>query len=91
VVPATLPDKTIFDIGPEHIVWLDGVATAFGIGLTVTVAVIAEPGQPAPDVGVKVKVTVIGDVVVLVSEPLTFPLPLAAIPVTVPLLFLVHA
>ena len=33
-------------------------------------------------------VTVIGDVVVLVNEPLMLPVPLAAIPVTVPVLFL---
>ena len=35
-VPATLPVITIVVIGtPEQAVWLDGVATALGIGLTV--------------------------------------------------------
>ena len=48
------------------------------------------PGQPLA-VGVIVNVTVTGAVVVLVNEPLMFPVPLAAIPVTVPVLFLVHA
>jgi hypothetical protein len=38
-----------------------------------------------------VKVTVIGAKVVLVSEPLMLPLPLAAMPVTVAVLSLVHA
>ena len=52
-------------------------------------AVVVVPGQPLA-VGVIVKVTVIGAAVVLVSVPLIFPLPLAAIPVTVPVLSLVH-
>lgn len=50
---------------------------------------ISAPVQPAAD-GVIVNVTVTGDEVVLVNTPLISPLPLAAIPVTVPLLFLVH-
>ena len=37
-----------------------------------------------------VKVTVTGAFVVLVNEPLILPEPLAAIPVTVPVLFLVQ-
>ena len=37
-----------------------------------------------------VKVTVIGAKVVLVNEPLILPVPLAGIPVTVPVLFLVQ-
>ncbi|MBK8556066.1 MAG: hypothetical protein IPL65_10010 [Lewinellaceae bacterium] len=37
-------------------------------------------------VGVIVKVTVMGALVVLVSEPLMLPIPLAAMPVTVPVL-----
>jgi len=69
------------------------VATAFGIGLTTTVAVIAVPVHVTPALvycGVIVKVTVTGALVVLVSEPLILPVPLAAIPVTVALLSLVQ-
>jgi hypothetical protein len=58
-----------------------GVATASGVGLTKTVAVIAAPGQLFA-VGVIVKVTVIGALVVLVNEPDMLPDPLeAAMPV----------
>ena len=74
----------------EQMIWLDGVATAFGVGLTSTVAVVDGPGQPLA-VGVIVKVTVIGALVVLVNAPLMSPLPLAAIPVTVPVLSRVQA
>ena len=74
----------------EQIVCAEGVATATGVGFTNTVAVIEEPGQPFA-VGVMVKVTVTGAAVVLVNEPVILPVPLAAIPVTVPVLFLVHA
>jgi hypothetical protein len=65
------------------------VATATGVGFTRTVAVIGRPGQLLID-GVIVKVTVIGAEVVLVRAPLMSPVPLAAMPVTVPVLFLVH-
>lgn len=68
----------------------EGVATTFGVGLTNTVAVTGVPGQLFA-VGVIVNVTVIGAFVVLVNAPLILPEPLAAIPVTVPVLFLVHA
>ena len=68
----------------------DGVATASGVGFTNTVAVIGVPGQPLA-VGVIVNVTVTGAVVVLVNAPLILPEPLAAMPVTVPVLSLVHA
>ena len=61
-----------------------------GVGFTITVAVIGAPGQPLA-VGVIVKVTVMGAVVVFVNVPLILPEPLAAIPVTVAVLFLVHA
>ena len=74
---------------PEHIVWLAGVAAASGLGLTNTVAVTGVPGQLLAD-GVIVNVTVTGDSVVLVNVPLILPLPLAAMPVTVPVLFLVQ-
>jgi len=73
----------------EQMVWEDGVATAFGVGLTSTVAVTGVPGQPFA-VGVIVKVTVTGALVVLVSVPLIFPLPAAAIPVTETVLSLVQ-
>ena len=73
----------------EHIVWLKGVADASAVGFTKTVAVIGFPVQPLAE-GVIVKVTVIGANVVLVSGPLMSPLPLAAIPVTVAVLSLVH-
>ena len=76
-------------VAPEQMVCDTGVATAFGIGFTNTVAVIGAPGQPLA-VGVMVKVTVTGALVVLVNEPLMFPLPLAGIPVTATVLFLVQ-
>ena len=81
VVPITAPDRAIVVIAPEQIVWLAGVATAFGVGLTNTVAVIAAPGQLLA-VGVIVNVTVTGALVVLVNEPKILPLPEAAMPVT---------
>src|SRR5690349_18017046 len=74
---------------PEHFVWLAGVATAFGIGLTTTVAVKEGPVQPLA-VAVIVNVTVTGALVVLISVPLILPLPLAAMPVTDAVLFLVQ-
>ena len=73
---------------PEQIVCDAGVATAFGVGFTNTVAVIAAPGQPLA-VGVIVNVTVTGALVVLVNEPLILPEPFAPIPVNV-VLFLVQ-
>ena len=66
---------------PEHFVCEDGVAIAVGVGLTNTVAVIGVPGQLLA-VGVIVKVTVTGALVVLVNVPLILPDPLAEIPVT---------
>ena len=65
------------------------MAIALGVGFTKTVAVIGVPVQPLA-FGVIVKVTVTGAVVVLVSVPVMFPLPLAAIPVTLAVLFLVQ-
>jgi len=73
----------------EQIVCEAGVATALGVGFTSTVAVIDAPGQPLA-VGVIVKVTVTGALVVLVSTPLMSPLPLAGIPVTIAVLSLVQ-
>jgi hypothetical protein len=89
-VPGTVPVNTIGVMAdPEQIVWLTGVATAFGCGFTSTVAVVVGPTQPLA-VGVIVKVTNTGNKVVLVSIPLMSPDPLAAIPVTVALLSLVQ-
>ena len=65
------------------------MAIALGLGFTNTVAVTGVPVQPLA-VGVMVKVTVTGEVVVLVSAPLIFPVPLAAMPVTATLLSLVQ-
>ena len=76
-------------VTPEQMVCDAGVATAFGVGFTSTVAVIGAPGQPLA-VGVMVKVTVTGALVVLVNEPLILPLPPAPIPVTVTVLSLVQ-
>ncbi|MNQ59303.1 hypothetical protein D3C85_735360 [compost metagenome] len=90
IVPATLPERImVVTVLVEQIVCEAGVATALGVGLTSTVAVTGVPGQLLA-VGVIVKVTVTGAFVVLVRLPLMFPLPLAAIPVAVPVLFLVQ-
>ena len=87
----TAPVSTIVLIdAAEQIVWLGGVATAFGVGLTSTVAVIGKPTQPFA-VGVIVKVTVIGALVVLVKVPAMLPVPLTVMPVTVAVLLRVHA
>jgi len=49
VVPLTLPESTIVVIAvPEQLVCEDGVATAFGVGFTSTVAVIGVPLQVTP-------------------------------------------
>ena len=57
--------------------------------MTNTVAVIGVPGQPLAT-GIIVNVTVTAPVVVLVNIPLMSPLPVADIPVTKLVLFLVH-
>ena len=89
-MPATAPVITICCVvDPVQIVCVDGDAVAFGVGLTSTVAVIGVPGQPFA-VGVIVKFTVIGILVRFVNVPLIFPVPLAAIPVTVATLSLVQ-
>ena len=74
---------------PEQMVCAVGVAAAFGVGLTSTVAVIGAPVQPLA-VGITVNVTVCGVVVVLISVPEISPEPLAAMPVTTAVLFLVQ-
>ena len=86
-MPVTLPlNTTALEAAPLHLTWL---ATAFtvGVGFTSTVAVVLGPGQPFA-VGVIINVTVIGANVVLVNDPLMLPDPLAAIPITVAVLFL---
>ena len=60
-----------------------------GTAFTKTVAVTAAPSHPL-NVGVIVKVTVTGDVVVLNNVPLIVPLPLAEMPVTEVVLSLVQ-
>ena len=88
-VPTTAPLKfTAVVADPLQTNWLAG-ATTVGVGLTVTVAVIVGPVQ-LPCVGIIVKVTSTGALVVLVSAPLILPDPLAAIPVTATLLSLVQ-
>jgi hypothetical protein len=90
VVPLTKPLIAMAVIVlPEQMVCDDGVAVASGFGFTSTVAVIDAPGQLFAD-GVMVNVTVTGALVVLVNAPLMSPLPLAAIPVALALLSLVH-
>ena len=90
VVPATFPESVMIEIGIfEQTVWVALVATAFGVGLTTTEVVIDAPVQPFA-VGVTVKVTVTDAFVVFVSVPLILPLPLAVIPVTLAVLFLVQ-
>ena len=73
---------------PLQIVCAKVVATAFGVGLTTTVAVTGVPLQVP--IGVMVNVTVCGESVVLVNAPEILPEPLAAIPVTVVVLSLVQ-
>ena len=72
---------------PEQIVCEEGVAEVTGAGFTSTVAVIRPPVQV---LGVIVNVTVTGEEVVLVNTPVMLPDPLAAIPVTEAVLFLVQ-
>ena len=85
-----MPPGTIEVIAaPEQVVCDDGVATATpNAGFTNTVAVLTGPAHPLT--GVIVNVTVTGDAVVLVNEPLILPAPLAFIPVTATVLLLVQ-
>ena len=90
-MPATLLLSKMDVIGvPEQTVCADGVATTLDNGFTSTVAVIGAPVHP-PAVGIMVNVTVTGADVVFVSAPLmVVPDPLAAMPVTEPVLSLVQ-
>ena len=76
-------------VAPEQMVCDSGVADAPGPAFTSTVAVMGAPIQPLT-VGLMVKVTVTGAVMVFVNAPLMLPDPLAAIPVTAVVLFLVQ-
>ena len=94
IVPPTLPVSAIGVIAvPEHMVCEGSEATALGVGLTSTVALIIVPVHITPalvKVGIIVKVTITGVSVVFVNAPLIFPAPLAPIPVTAPVLVLVQ-
>lgn len=82
VVPLTVEFNSILVVEP---VQMDSaLAEPTGVGFTNTVAVIGDPTQNvgAGPVGVMVKVTVTGALVVFVNVPVMLPLPLAAIPVT---------
>lgn len=90
VVPETLLFKSISVMdAPEQIICADGLAVAFGVGSTKTVAATVAPVHPF-NTGETEKVTVTGANVVLVNAPDISPLPLAAMPVTETLLFLVQ-
>jgi len=91
-VPETLPVSTIVVIAvPLQIVWLAGVATAFGVGLTVMLKLLGVPTQLTPplvNVGVTVIVPVIGTLVGLVAVNVgnELPEPLAPRPIEISLL-----
>ena len=85
-VLATLAVNAIFGPIPLQVEAVAELVTV-GVGFTTIVAVIAEPTQfdGAGPVGVIVKVTVTGEVVVFVNAtPVISPVPLAAIPCTFP-------
>ena len=87
VAPPTLLLIAIGVMAPEQIVCEEGVAEVTCAGFTITVAVI---GPAVQLLGVIVNVTVTGEEVVLVNAPVMLPDPLAAIPVTKAVLFLVQ-
>jgi len=89
VVPATALLKAIVAGDAEQMVCDKGVATATTFGFTSTVAGVGAPAQPAAD-GVTVNVTVTGAEVLLFKPATIFPDPLAPMPVTVAVLFLVQ-
>jgi len=77
----------------QNVVPVSVMIGAIGFGLTVTVTVIGVPVQVVPALvyeGVMVNVTVTGEAVVLIKLPKIFPEPLAEIPFTVVVLFLVQ-
>ena len=85
-MPRTIGVIAVF----EHTAWLAGVAMPTGSGLTVTVAVKLAPVHPPALTGVIVYVTVCAVPVTFTGVPLMSPLPLAARPVTLPVLSLVQ-
>ncbi len=90
-VPATLPVSAIVVIAePEQIVCEEGVATAFGIGLTVITNVCGAPGQPLA-VGVTVIVPDIAAFVPLVAVKVGNELPEPLAPNPMAILLFVHA
>jgi hypothetical protein len=89
--PPPAPLNVILEIAePEQTDCNAGVVVVtFEDEFTVTVEVMAVPVQPLA-VGVMVNVTVALPPPVLVNVPVILPVPLAAMPVTEPVLFLVH-
>jgi hypothetical protein len=87
VVPFTaLVNAIAVEAAPLQTAWIDGVATAFGVGLTVMVAVIGVPGQLLAT-GVTVMTAVTGAVPLLTAEKEAMsPVPEAARPIVVLLL-----
>jgi hypothetical protein len=47
VEPDTVLVSAVEAVAPEQIVCVEGVAVATGVGFTVTVTLIGDPGQPA--------------------------------------------
>jgi hypothetical protein len=89
LLPLAIEIVEIF--APEQTVWEVGVPlTETEEVVTVAVEVIAVPLHPLK-LGVIVKVTVVFEIrVVFVNRPAILPVPLAAMPVTVDVLFLVQ-
>ena len=70
---------------------VEGVAVSadiVGRGFTRTIAVVATPVHPMPESELTVNVTVTGEEVVLVSDPLISAVPFDAIPIAAVVLFL---
>lgn len=93
VVPATLLGLVMLIVliaFSEQIVCVAGAAFTVGRGFTITLAVVIDV-QPAGEVAVIVNVVVCCVLVVLVNVPaIELPVPLAAIPVRLAVLFLTH-
>ena len=74
----------------EQTVWLAGAELTVGVGLTITLAVVVDEGQPFA-VAVIVNIVVCEVFVVLVNVPAILgPVPLAAIPVRFAVLSLIQ-
>lgn len=86
LTPFVLASTMVVIASSEQIVWAAGVADVASAGFTVTDTVSVADGQLNCEVAVSVKVTTIGSVVVLMSDPLMVaPNPLAPmLPVTMP-------